>query len=666
LNCLKGTGTLSSEMKTRGAKACRLVLLVSLMLWCIVPGVQARQKELHWDALDVDARLNADGVLDVTERHTMVFNGDWNGGERVFNVRPRQKLEFLSLERVDVKNGSLKQLRESAVPSNVDEFTWTDSRTLRWRSRLPSDPPFANTRLTYVLHYKLSGIVLKDDAQYRIDHDFAFSNRPGAIAAFSLRLNLDPVWEPVGEKRDRYDSGPLAPGQSFVLTIPLRYSGTGTPTAIDGSRPPEIDGSRPPEIVGAVAAILVGFALIVLGFMTRERSLGRFARVDSFEVDSAWIEKNILVYPAEVVGAAWDGRIGTSEVVALIARMTAEGKLESEVDGKDSMTLRLKVDRNTLDGHERALVDGLFFDHRTETSTTAVQRHYKSSGFNPASVITPDLNKHVKKVLPSGDVRVGRLAGIALFLTGAVLLARTVYSEPVMAGGAIAAVVALMILVSLLQIPGWLFKSRMDWGEVAAALLMIPALFVSLGTAAFLWLVVGTGKVELPLTMIGAVTAWALCLSNSSINRMKSRQSRDAIAFRKRLAAGRNFFQKELEKPRPKLRDNWYPWLLAFGLGKQIDVWSSHHPTTTSNSSTWNQSTTHTASSSSSSASSTQTGWSGGGGLSGGAGATGAWAAAAVGMAAGVAAPSSSSSSGGGSSSSSSGGSSGGGGGGGW
>ena len=29
------------------------------------------------------------------------------------------------------------------------------------------------------------------------------------------------------------------------------------------------------------------------------------------------------------------------------------------------MTLRLKVDRNTLEGHERALVDGLFFDKRT-------------------------------------------------------------------------------------------------------------------------------------------------------------------------------------------------------------------------------------------------------------------------------------------------------------
>ena len=66
--------------------------------------MQAAERELHWDALDVEAHLDADGVLDVIERHTMVFTGDWNGGERVFNVRPRQKLEFLGLDRIDARN----------------------------------------------------------------------------------------------------------------------------------------------------------------------------------------------------------------------------------------------------------------------------------------------------------------------------------------------------------------------------------------------------------------------------------------------------------------------------------------------------------------------------------------------------------------------------------
>ena len=377
-------------MKTRGGKAYRLALFVSLMLWCIAPGAQTAERELRWEALDVDAHLDADGVLDVIERHTMVFTGDWNGGERVFNVRARQKLEFIGMQRIDAKTGSLQALQETAVPNNVDEFTWTDRRTLRWRSRLPSDPPFANTQLTYVLHYKLSGILLKEDAQYRIDHDFAFPNRPGPIERFTLNLDLDPVWQPLSKYQNRYSAGPLEPGESFVVNIPLRYSGSVAPTAIDTR--------RPREIVVAVTALLGIFALLVLVFLMRERSLGRLAPVDPIGIDSAWIESNILTCPAEVVGAAWDSRIGTSEVVALIARMTAEGKLESTVEVTNSMRLNLKVDRDKLNCHERALVDGLFFGHRTETSTKEVRQHYKSSGFDPASVIKPQLHNHAKRV----------------------------------------------------------------------------------------------------------------------------------------------------------------------------------------------------------------------------------------------------------------------------
>lgn len=640
-------------MKTRGGKARCLALFVSLMLWCITLGAQGAERKLHWEALDVDAHLDADGVLDVIERHAMVFTGDWNGGERVFNLRARQKLEFLDLQRIDPNTGSPRALQQTAVLNKVDEFAWTDRRTLRWRSRMPSDAPFANAKLTYALHYKLSGILLKQDEQYRIDHDFAFPDRPGPIEHFTLNLNLDPVWQPLGKYQNRYSAGPLEPGESFVVNIPLRYSGSVAPTAIDTR--------RPPEIVVAVMALIGTFALLVLTFLMREGSLGRFAPVDPTSIDSSWIENNILTYPAEVVGAAWDGRIGTPEVVALIARMTAEGKLESKVEDPNSMRLILKVDRDKLNAHESALVDGLFFGHRTETSTNEVRQHYKNSGFNPALVIKPPLDHQVKMVLPPGDTRVRHWPSVVLYVAGLVLLASSSYSEPVLGSAAIVIAMISLFLVAILQFPGWLFRSRIDWGLKAAAFLLIPASVVSLGTAAFLWWYADAAGVDLPRGMIAALTVLALGISNASIKGMKSRQSSAAIAFRKRLARGRRFFLKEIEKPQPNLRDGWYPWLLAFGLGQQVDVWSSRH-TSTTNDSTSDQSTRR----SSSGSSSTDTGWSGAGGLSGGAGASGTWAEAAAGMAAGVATPGSSSSSDGGSSSFSGGSSSGGGGGGGW
>ncbi len=636
-------------MKPPSSNARLLFLTVCMVLFWVAGDAQSAQRELHWDSLDVDARLAANGVLDVTERHAMVFTGDWNGGERVFNVRPRQKLEFISLEHIEESTGRAEPLRQSIRPNAVDEYSWAGRQTLRWRSRLPSDPPFANTRLIYVLHYKLSGVLLKEDSQYRLDHDFAFPNRAGAILRFSLNLELDPVWKPIGELQTHYNAGPLAPGTSFVLTIPLRNAGTVSPVAIDSS--------RSPVILMVTAAIIMVFALIVLRFLFRERRLGRFAEIHTAMIDTAWIEENIVAYPAEVVGAAWDGRVGAPEVVALIARMTAEGKLESEVDGKHSMTLRLKVDRHKLDGYERALIDGLFFNDAIVTSTKEVQRHYKDRGFNPAAVIRPELDKQVKRVLPPGNA-VGHLPGIVLFVSGLGLLISAAVSDPVYIAGIIGGTFALAIFAALLRIPGWLFRSRIDWGMQAAALLMIPAFCISFAAAAFIWFVAGTGPFELPWTAIAGIAAWALWLSNSSISAMKSRQTAGAIAFRKRLAAGRRFFMKELENPQPNLRDSWYPWLIAFGLGRQVDYWSSHNASEVATT----DSSTSSATAISSSEASAATGWSGGGGLSGGAGATGMWAAAAAGMAAGVAAPDSSSAGGG----SSSGGSSGGGGGGGW
>src|SRR5262249_28504942 len=149
-------------------------------------------------------------------------------------------------------------------------------------------------------------ILLKEDEQqYRIDHDFAFPDRRGPIERFTLNLDLDPVWQPLGKYQLRYSAGPIQPGKSFVMNIPLHHSGSVAPTAIDTR--------RPPEFVVAVMALLGIFVLLVLAFLMRERSQGRFAPIDPIGIDDTWIENNILTYPAEVVGAAWDSRIGPPE-----------------------------------------------------------------------------------------------------------------------------------------------------------------------------------------------------------------------------------------------------------------------------------------------------------------------------------------------------------------
>jgi len=82
----------------------RAVLVVSLLL-----AATAHAKSLYWRSVAVDANLDADGRMHVVETQTYVFDGDWNGGERTFNVYRNQSLNFEKLTRVD-RDGTETQL----------------------------------------------------------------------------------------------------------------------------------------------------------------------------------------------------------------------------------------------------------------------------------------------------------------------------------------------------------------------------------------------------------------------------------------------------------------------------------------------------------------------------------------------------------------------------
>jgi hypothetical protein len=627
-----------------------------LLLFLLLPAPLLAQRQLSWDALDVTARLDSTGVLDVVEQQTMVFSGDWNGGERTFNIRPRQKLTFVGMERIDPPTGQRVALTEDGSLDEVDEYAFTDAHTLRWRSRRRTDPPFANTRLTYVLHYQLSGILLKDDQRYTLDHDFAFPDRVGEIRRFALHVTLDAAWKPLSDVRESYAAGPLAPGRSFVLTIPLEYTGAGSPSANDTR--------RPPPVIAGVTAILGILGLSIAALLLREFRLGRFVPVQTEGIDADWIRQHIVSHPAEVVGAAWDEAVDKDEVSALIARLVSEHKFASHMgSSKSSLQLTLKVDRSQFDGYERALVDGLFFGGRTSTSTEEIKKHYEKKGFDPAKLIQKGLLERVGELLPKGaNPHVFWWMNVVLFLAGAgCLVAEGITSESSDPTPIIVGVIALVVF-GIGQIPGVVFRQRIDWGLTALAVSLVAPALAAIAAGWFLWFRVGTGATEWSLWMIGALTALTSWIVSAAANGLKSRNHRDAIAFRKMLAAGRLFFKRELDRDRPTLSDEWFPWIAAFGLANEADRWSVRHASAARDSSGWDSSTR----SSSSTTSSSEPVWTGaGGGRSGGAGGGAAWSAAVAGMAAGVAAPSSSSSGGGGGGSSG-GGSSGGGGGGGW
>ena len=101
---------------------CWALCLVAL---CYPDGARAASRALHWRELSVQARLDADGRLHVSERQVMVFTGDWNGGERSFRLAGEHELTLESVARVDLARGEI-ELRPGDL-TRTDEYAWADS-----------------------------------------------------------------------------------------------------------------------------------------------------------------------------------------------------------------------------------------------------------------------------------------------------------------------------------------------------------------------------------------------------------------------------------------------------------------------------------------------------------------------------------------------------------
>jgi hypothetical protein len=393
-------------------------------------------------------------------------------------------------------------------------------------------------------------------------------------------------------------------------------------------------------------------ALLVASARVRRRGAARglFDPLpDPAAVDETFLREYLLSHPPEVVGAAWDDVVSAPEVAAVLARMEAEGKLESRLDRGffgllTVLHLRLRVPRDSLRGHERRLVDGLFFDGDAVDSRR-LRRHYRAHGFDPASRVSDGVRQRARALAPPGPRRpawpwlaaVGLLAAAALLGWAAVARGE----EP------LGVVFPALFGVALFLVAGFgahavgTAVTGHAWRALLAAGPMV------LWAAGLGWLAWG-GAGASGWTVAAQATLWGAALL-AVAGTARTPLSPEAIAVRKRFAAARRHFARELRRPEPRLQDAWIPYLLAFGLGPDLDRWLRVHGAAPA-----------VAAGAGPGGGTGPESWSGGAGRFAGGGASGTWAALGS-LAAAVPTPSSSSGSG-----SSGGSSSGGGGGGGW
>ncbi len=641
-----------------------VTVLAALLVVCTTPAM-AQPRALDWTAFSVDARLDSTGRLFVRERQTILFNGDWNGGERRFDVRRGQGFVFRRLLRVDSLTGAEIAMREGSL-DDVDGYAMTERHTLRWRSRRPDDPVFLNTKITYVLEYEYADILVAEGSGYRLDHEFGFRERTGTIANFDLTLHVEPAWRAPATFTGVFQEPILEPGIGFVVNIPLAWRAAGLPSAVRRSPPLALR-------LGLMAAVLLGVLGLTTRFLRDETALGRFLPLTPRDtIDRAWLTANVLSLRPELVGYARDEQVGPAEVSATLARLVTEKKLGSRVESKGPRWLRwhvlhleLLVPRGDLQGYEKALVDGFFAPNAKTTSTDEIRARYKRSGFDPSRILRQPLTEQFERItgMATHATKARRwpltaaLCVAAIALLGLFLVQEQTDGVETLAAAAVIGVP--VFLFARLQAAFWRRRVVRPWPHLLRVLLPIAAV-----AAAFSWAVL-TGFQAVSILASTGIALLLVAAAHSVLNGARSTSTSARLQLRKRLAAAREYCRDELRTPQPALDDLWYPYLLAFGLGKHVDKWFSAFggpSTATGASGGVRTSSTASGSASSSTGDGAFSGFGGGGGFSG-AGATVAFGSAVGAIASGVSAPSSSSSGGG---SSSSGGSSGGGGGGGW
>ncbi len=627
-------------------------ILIALVVGSGASDGSAGPRTLRWARLAVAAQLDADGRLHVQERHSIVFDGDWNGGERIFRPSVENVIHLDRLSRID-ESGGMVRLHENKSLTQVDDYGWSGSQTLRWRSRLPSDPPFQHREITYLLEYTDSNILIPAGGVYLLDHNFGLPDLEWPIDVYAVDLSLDPVWQPLDSVPAHIARANAARGENVTVTARLRHAGTTLPAAVNFGAPAWLRAAL-------LALLLGGSGFYGRQFWRREKAIGRFVPLsDPASIDRRWLDEHVFAFPPEVVGAAWDDRTAGAEVAAVIARLAQEGKLRSRVEKHDELVLTLLRPRESFEGYEAALVKSLFIDGDT-TSTSKIKAFYKKTGFDPVSKIRGPLERLIGKTAgvnsaPTVDrtwTAILAVAGVALLVLGGLTGALNIL------GGLVAG--CLILALYLAGLFGAIDYRRRLSNLGALSVEFVPAILLILAVPAIL-LVRMTGF-RFHALMLGGLVVASLAAVRSILNLAKSRDAGDRLELRRRLTAAREYFARELRRPTPALDDAWFPYVLAFGLGPDADRW--FHSFGGDGAGASSSATTFTSSPGprSGSGPSSGSGWTGfGGGASGGAGASGAWAVAATTLASGVASPSSSGSGGGGG-----GGSSGGGGGGGW
>jgi uncharacterized membrane protein YgcG len=316
----------------------RLPLLTLLLCTTVAHPLTAAAKSLDWKKFEVQAHLENDGDVTIKEEQTIVFDGDWNGGERRFDVAEGRSVDLISIQHwspsvngwIPVERGEL---------SKVDRYQWTSSDTIRWRSRLPLDPPFHNTEERYLLQFRIHGAgQAGDPGQTIVRFPVLPGDRPGSVQVFDFHFTADPS---LGQTTS--DANEQA--QMHRENVPAGTAIFARMTLTGGTSSVPIKSTSSSSPSGTTRFALVAGLVLIIGillwkFFDREKSLGRFSQGPSIQdINENFLNENLFRYPPEIVNVLWEEEVGTKAVLTLLSRLQCEGKIRLSLDPREEKGL---------------------------------------------------------------------------------------------------------------------------------------------------------------------------------------------------------------------------------------------------------------------------------------------------------------------------------------
>lgn len=516
----------------------RIFKRISALLIFAATALTAQDRSLFWERLESDAFLDSEGSLHVTEIQTIVFDGDYNGGERRFPLQlsnPQAGL-FVKLNGMDRLEGDAWVPLRFGNLERVHHYEYDQwGGLVRWRARLPSDSPFRGERLVYRLKFVWPVVLRREDSRIVLKHDFAFPDREGMIKVFRTRLRVDPVWTASEAFNDWIEAGPLLPGTGFVRTVSFDIP----------SNVPLPYKTHAEKVLYKLSALGVVPLLVLffLWFARREKATG--LAVDPAPPDQTWMRDVFLNHPPEVIADACGS---PDHILSTLLLRLQTGKL---LDFAGGAFLRLG------DGHgeEKKFLDRLFPSGKSEATADEIAAYRQKNKFGEIrwDAWSAAYNWRSEHKIERYDPDVRWFARPVLWM-----FAFLFFLVPAFAFTDLAAVEFAGLLTCVLLALPWMRSQKAGRGPFVrtstiafchAILLLAGIAALPVLTAAVLWL--------LPLTLL---VCFASLLSARSV---RSRQV--TLYWEELVARGRTFFEQALKKQQV-LEESWAPYLLALGL----------------------------------------------------------------------------------------------------